>query len=83
MKPGLAQVGTQCICESPRGEMQKWGLDGTQLDGFRVNSSATLKAEGALQLDGEGVLVRLSAWKGGQRGFDNVASMQFIKLPVI
>lgn len=31
-----------------------------------MNSSATLKAEGALQLDGEGVLVRLSAWKGGK-----------------
>lgn len=31
-----------------------------------MNSSATLKAEGALQLDGKGVLVRLSVQKGGK-----------------
>lgn len=31
-----------------------------------MNSSATLKAEGTLQLDGEGVLLRLSARKGAK-----------------
>lgn len=50
-------------------------------DWMGMNSSATLKTEAALTLDIAGGLACFSTWKPGKE--DCMASIQFIKLPVI